>query len=94
MKIDGTSISPVGSVQAATRVAQVKRNGQAPEQDKIAVSENAQVFQKLVQKVKELPDVREDKVKAITEQIARGDFSVDAESIAVGMLSVIEMEGE
>jgi len=94
MKIDGTSISPIGSVQAATRVSQVNKNNLGSERDKVAVSENAQIFQKLVQQVKELPDVREDRVKAIAEQIARGEFSLDADSIAASMLSINGMEGK
>lgn len=94
MKIDGTSISPVGSVQAATRVSPVNKTNKISEQDKVAVSENAQVFQNLVQKIKELPEIREDKVKALAEQIARGEFSLDAESIAASMLSREGMEGE
>lgn len=95
MKIDGSSISPIGSVQAATKVSQVNRNNSLnSQQDKIAVSENAQVYQKLVQQVKELPDIREDKVKTISEQIARGEFSLDAESIAASILSLKGMEGK
>jgi hypothetical protein len=31
----------------------------------------------LVQKVKELPDIREDKVQVLAEQIARGEFSLE-----------------
>ncbi len=94
MKIDGTSISPIGSVQASTRVAPVNKNQKDSEYDKLAVSENGQVYQKLVQKVKELPDVREDKVKAFAEQIARGEFNLDAESIAASMLSPDKMGGK
>jgi negative regulator of flagellin synthesis FlgM len=91
MKIDGTSISPVGSVQAATRISQVNKHNQGSQRDKVAVSQNAQVFQNLVQKAKELPEIREDKVKAIADQIARGEFSLDADSIAASMLSVERM---
>lgn len=94
MKIDGTSLSPVSSVQAATRVSPVNKNNKSSELDKIAVSENAQVFQNLVQKVKELPDIREDKVQDISKQIARGEFSLDAQSIALSMLSREGTEGE
>lgn len=94
MKIDGTSISPIGSVQAATRVSQVSKHHTNSEQDKVAVSGNAQVFQNLVQKVKELPEIREDKVKAIREQIASGEFSLDADSIALSILSPQELEGK
>jgi negative regulator of flagellin synthesis FlgM len=87
MKIDGTSLSPVGSIQAATRAAQVNKNIQSSERDKVAVSENAQVFRKLVQKAKELPEIREAKVNELRGQIARGEFSLDAQSIAESMLS-------
>lgn len=92
MKIDRTSITPVGSVQAASRVAQVKsKNNQGSSQDQIAVSNSAQVFQNLVQKAKELPDIREDKVKAIAEKIEQGNFSLDAGSIAVSLLKPHDM---
>lgn len=92
MKIDG--IPPVSGVQPISKPSQVSRNDKNAEQDKVAVSENAQVYQKLIQKVKELPDIREDRVRAITEQIARGDFSLDADSIAESMLSPEKMEGK
>jgi len=87
LKVDRTSISPVGSVQAANRVSQIYRNNQNNSKDKLAVSENAQIFQKLIQKAKALPDIREDKVKAVSEQIAHGEFKLDAASIAASMLS-------
>ncbi|NLI94154.1 MAG: flagellar biosynthesis anti-sigma factor FlgM [Peptococcaceae bacterium] len=93
MKIDGTSISPIGSVQAATKVSQINKNNNISDQDKLAVSENAQVFQKLVQKVKDLPEVREDKVKEISDLISRGEFSLDADSIAASMLSQEKIGG-
>lgn len=93
MKIDPTSISPVSSVQAASKIAPIHKNPKSAQEDKVAVSENAQVFQKLVQKVKELPDVREDKVKMISEQIKQGNFSLDAASIVASILS-LEGEGE
>jgi len=88
MKIDPTSISPVSSVQAASRISSVNRNHKNAEHDKVAVSENAQVFQRLVQKAKELPETREDKVKAIAEQIKRGEFNLDSDSIAASILSL------
>ena len=91
MKIDG--IPPVGNVQPINKTPQVSRDDKNAEQDKVSVSGNAQVFQKLVQKVKELPDVREDRVKEITEQIARGEFSLDSDSIAASMLSPERTEG-
>ncbi|GAB6152522.1 flagellar biosynthesis anti-sigma factor FlgM [Desulfosporosinus burensis] len=86
MKIDGTSMSPIGSVQAANRVLQVQKKTLGSE-DKVAVSDKAQVFQALLQKAKELPSVREDRVKALTEQIERGEFHIDGQKIAEKLFS-------
>jgi len=91
VKIEGTSISPIGSVQATTKVSQVNKNDGGSKQDKLAVSENAQVFQKLLQKLKELPDIREGKVKIIAEQISNGEFKLDADSLATSMLPLGKM---
>ncbi|UWG98301.1 flagellar biosynthesis anti-sigma factor FlgM [Dehalobacter sp. DCM] len=93
MKIEGTSTPSVSGIQAVSRAAKIERSNPITEQDNINVSQDAQVYQKLVQKTKELPDIREDKVKAISEQIAKGEFSFDAASIAEGILSSKETGG-
>ena len=89
MKIDGTSISPVGAVQAANRVSQV---GNKPivsgksEKDNLAVSDKAQIYKVLLQKVKETSEVREERVAELKEQIANGRFKVDPKAVAGKML--------
>jgi len=82
MKIDGTSLSPVGSVQAANRLSRVEKKAAGMGTDKVAVSDQAQVFQALLQKAKELPAVREDRVRELSEQITKGEFRIDADKIA------------
>ncbi|HBV86034.1 MAG TPA: flagellar biosynthesis anti-sigma factor FlgM [Desulfosporosinus sp.] len=82
MKIDGTSMSPVGSVQATNRINQVHKKTLVSEADKVAVSDKAQVFQALLQKAKEIPSVREERVRTLAEKIDRGEFQVDAQKIA------------
>lgn len=84
MKVDGSSLSPIGSVQAVNRLGQVEKKKAVsnPEADKVAVSDKAQVYQTLLQKAKKLPSVREERVKALAEQINRGEFQVDARKIA------------
>ena len=95
MKIDRTSIPPIGSIQAASRVAKIKdKNNRGLGQDQIAVSNGAQVFQNLLQKAKELPDIREDKVKAVTDKIEQGKFNLDAASLAASLLRPLAVEGE
>lgn len=87
MKIDGTSTSPVGSVQATNRVNQVEKKKSTSEVDQVAVSGKAQVYQALLQKVKELPAVREERVQTLSAQIARGEFQVDGQKVAEKLFS-------
>ena len=82
MKIDGTSMSPIGSVQAINRMNQVVKKTPVSEADKVAVSDKVQVYQALLQKVKEIPSVREERVRTLAEQIERGEYKVDGQKIA------------
>ena len=82
MKIDGTSLSPVGAVQAAIRVSQAEKKPPELGKDNLAVSDKAQVYQALLQKVKDVPEVREEQVADLQRQIARGLFEVDPQAIA------------
>ncbi|MDR3587738.1 MAG: flagellar biosynthesis anti-sigma factor FlgM [Desulfosporosinus sp.] len=86
MKIDG-SPSPIGSVKATNRTNQVDKKKSASAVDQVAVSGNAQVYQALLQKVKELPAVREDKVQTLSAQIASGEFQVDGQKVAEKLFS-------
>jgi len=87
MKIDGTSMSPVGSVQATNRINQTQKKTSVSGADNVAVSDKAQVYQTLLQKVKEIPSVREERVRALSEQIERGEFKVDGQKIAEKLFS-------
>jgi negative regulator of flagellin synthesis FlgM len=65
----------------------VQKKTLGSEGDKVAVSDKAQVFQALLQKTKELPSVREERVQALTEQIERGEFQIDSQKIAEKLFS-------
>lgn len=84
MKIDGTSLSSVGSIQATNRVVSNDKKAAAlgHEQDGVKVSDKAQLYQSLLQKVKEIPAVREDRIREVAERINKGEFKVDAQIIA------------
>ena len=88
MKIDGTSMSPVGSIQATNRVVSIDKKvvelGKG--QDGVKVSDKAQVYQSLLQKVKEVPEVRENRIREIAEQINKGEFIINAQTIADKLL--------
>lgn len=87
MKIDGTPVSPVGNVQATNRMNEIQKKTLVSKADQVAVSDKAQVYQGLVQKVKEIPSVREERVRTLTEQIERGEFKVDGQKIAEKLFS-------
>lgn len=86
MKIDGTSLTPVGSIQATNRVSSVDKKVAEKATDGVNVSDKAQFYQILLKKVKEVPDVREDRVREVTEKIDNGQFKVDANAIARSLL--------
>ena len=92
MKVDGTSMSPIGSIQAANRIKQVEKKTVVSETDRIAVSDKAQVFQSLLQKAKEIPSVREERVQALTEQIEQGEFKVNGQKIADKLLEAYQKD--
>jgi len=87
MKIDGTSMSPIGSVQATNHLSQTQKKTSVSKADKVAVSDKAQVYQALLQKAKEIPSVREERVRTLTEQIDRGEFKIDGQKIAEKLFS-------
>ena len=55
-------------------------------EDKFQFSERAGEVGKLVDQIKQLPDVREAKVEALREQIKTGDYNPSSEDIADAFL--------
>lgn len=86
MKIDGTSPSSINPVKTTNRVEKIMEKMPSLGADKVAVSNKAQSFQNLLLKVKELPAVREDRVKELTDQLANGQYSFDASKLANRLL--------
>lgn len=82
MKIDGTSMSPLGSALATNRITQLEVRTQLSGVDKVAVSDKAQVFQALLLKAKDIPSISEERVSTLAGQIERGEYTVDPQKIA------------
>jgi len=55
-------------------------------EDKVALSLEAKQIQDVKKRLDSLPDVREDKVTEIKEQIAAGTYTIDGEKIAFKMI--------
>ena len=54
--------------------------------DRIEVSGKAKEFNRIKSSVKGLPEIRDDKVKQLSEDVRNGRYMVDADSIASGII--------
>ena len=69
------------------RWGKIEKNKNIPSnQDEVKVSTDGQVFQRLLESTGPSRH-QEDKVKMFQEQISRGEFNLDSESIAESLLS-------
>ncbi|QDR81970.1 flagellar biosynthesis anti-sigma factor FlgM [Sporomusa termitida] len=61
-----------------------KNPGTSPAQrpDEVILSTHAQGLNQILRTAKGLPEVREDKVNMLSEQIAKGEYKVDARELA------------
>ena len=87
MKIDGTSLSPVGSIQATNKIEQISKKTLSSGKDQVSVSDKAQVYQNLLLKAKEMPSIREEKVQEFSAQLAEGKYQPDTQKIAEKLLN-------
>ena len=76
-------------------VNQVERSGAVPDQNsrqidhraaQVTLSEEALALSRTVQAAKEVPDVREDKVQAIKNQVETGTYQVNVNALAEKLL--------
>lgn len=70
-----------------------KKINKTDKRDEVSLSENAKEFQNIYQKLKNVPDVREEKVDRIKEQLRTGTYNVNSEEVAEKILSSIDLRG-
>lgn len=94
-KIDGTGMRPVDS-GATRRAAESARSAASAAKaetaertkpseaaaDKVELTPSAVLLQRLEEQVRSLPDVDAERVRAIKESIAAGEYRVDNERVA------------
>ncbi len=64
----------------------IKQNNSAQERDRAEISSAGKELQTYRSKLKEMPDVRQERVEALKTQIKNGDYEPSAEKIAEGIL--------
>ena len=85
MRID--ALNQVSRMYQPTRTKTVAKSSAAGSGDNVEISRAAQDYQLAKKAVGEAPDIREEKVKDIKEQLASGSYNVSAVEIADKMVS-------
>ena len=94
MKIQGNpNIQKIMKAYGKTTPKAQKTEGKKFEEDKIEISSQAREIQVAMKALKELPEVREDKVNEIRAQIKDGTYKPSAEDVAEKLLERIGKQG-
>ena len=91
------NITEKNPIQITPYVSQVQRNAQAAEtegekgranvgEDNVELSQNARDLQRAQKALQDLPDISEDKVAALKQQIENGAYDIRTDKIAANML--------
>ncbi|KXZ39057.1 anti-sigma-28 factor, FlgM family [Alkalithermobacter thermoalcaliphilus JW-YL-7 = DSM 7308] len=86
MKISG--ISNIQSVMKAynkTKMQTINKSYQ--KEDKIEISDAGKYYQIAMKAIKDIPDVRDEKVEKIKMQIESGNYTVDIENLAKAIIN-------
>lgn len=75
-----------GEQSKVNKTSKTEKSSPAMKKDEVILSSQAQATSQIYQGIYNVPDVREDKVKELSERIAAGKYHVDAKDIAEKML--------
>lgn len=91
MRID--AINRVYETYKQQSVAPTQKVGRKDLKDQVALSETAKDFQNIYKMLAEVPDIRQDKVQAIKEQMQSGTYDVNAKEVAEKLVSQFNIKG-
>jgi negative regulator of flagellin synthesis FlgM len=83
---DGTKINPINGKDKVQKAYKSENIQSTSKEDKITISENAKDYNTITKLLKDIPDVREDKVNYFTEKFDSGEYEVNVEDIANKLL--------
>ena len=89
MRIDSNMMSGMDTLEQTSRKrnekkvsANDKQNSAAVESDAVSISEKGKDVSEMTRTLKEMPDVRADKIADLKERIANGTYNVSGKDIA------------
>ncbi len=80
MRID--AFNQVSQLYRTNGTKKVNKSGNTAAADKVEISQIGKDYQVAKQAVSQAPDIREDRVNAIREQIASGTYNVSMDQVA------------
>ena len=89
MRIDNNMMSGMDTLEQTSRKKNVekvsandKQNSSVVESDEVSISEKGKDVTEMTRTLKEMPDVRADKVADLKERIANGTYNISGKDIA------------
>ncbi len=74
-------------------VSKYKSTQKVDKKDEVALSSTAKDFQSVYKALANVPDIRQDKVDTLKQQIASGSYNVEAKEVAEIILSQFDIKG-
>ena len=94
MRIDRNMMSGMDTLEQTSRKRNVEKvstnesqNTSAVESDAVSISEKGKDVSEMTRTLKELPDVRADKIADLKERIANGTYNVSGKDIAAKIVN-------
>lgn len=77
-----TILKAYGDQSKVAKNTKTERSGPVQKRDEVILSSEAKEFGQILQALKKLPDVRDDKVNELTKKIESGTYNIDSKDIA------------
>lgn len=94
MRIDSNMMSGMDTLEQTSRKRNVEKvssnesqNTSAVESDAVSISEKGKDVSEMTRTLKELPDVRADKIADLKERIANGTYNVSGKDVAAKIVN-------
>lgn len=92
MKINPTNSTDPIAAYKSSQPKKVNNSEEYKINDKLDLSDNAKVYSKAMKKIKEVDEVRYDKVNELKDKIEKGIYTIDSGKIAEKMLTGIKFD--
>ncbi len=87
MKINLPPIAALGGLSGVNQIKPAEDKKPTSGKDMVNVSDKAYLFQTLLKKAQETPEIRNELVLSLKEKIADGQFKIEPETIAKKILN-------